>query len=249
MPASSGLITYRLQFSISPIIMTGGIASALPEAALPITMLTNAIAFAGGILSSGGEALSLDDYFAHFQAYAGSTLIDQDIGMYPFANQAIAANAVIQKPLAISMLMFCPAGRGAGYVSKSAIMASIRQSFYQHNTSGGLYTIMTPSYPYIDCVFSSMVDISTTQTKQVQNIYKLDFIQPLVSLAAAQAAYNKEMGQVAAGLPSSTLPGSTSVPPPPIVGNSGLNVTQTTSYPSTPDLSGGLNVTQTQTIQ
>jgi hypothetical protein len=225
MPASSGLISYRLQFDISPIVMTGGIASAIPGAALPIIMLSDAIAFVGGILSSGGDALSLDDYFSHFQAYAGSTLIDQDIGMYPFANQTVAANAIIQKPLAISMLMFCPAGRGAGYASKSAIMTSIRQSFYQHNVNGGLYTILTPSYPYVDCVMSDMVDLSTTMTKQVQNIYKLDFIQPLVSLAAAQSAYNKEMGQVANGMPSNSLPGTTSTPPGPVVANSAYPVT------------------------
>ena len=129
--------------------------------------------------------------------------------MYPFANQQVAANAVIQQPLTISMLMVCPAGRGGGYSSKSALMQSLQASFNNHNTSGGLYTILTPAFPYTDCVMTAMTDISSGATHQVQNSYKLDFLKPLVTLAAASGAQNALMSQISAGLPTGLSSAST----------------------------------------
>ena len=74
---------------------------------LPIISITEALNFTVGILS-GGENIELDDFFANYQPIPGGTLIDQDIGEYPFANQSVAANAVIAKPLKIPMMMICP---------------------------------------------------------------------------------------------------------------------------------------------
>ena len=201
MSISSGGASFKLEFQISPIVMTGGIAANILGGALPVLSLSNAISFVGGLLTPGSDAIGLDDYFAYFQPLPGGTLIDQQIGMYPFANQAVAANAVIQQPLTISMLMVCPAGRGGGYASKSAMMQSLQASFYSHNTSGGLYTILTPSFPYVDCVMTAMTDVSSGQTKQVQNAYKLDFLKPLVTLAAAAGAQNALMSQISSGMP------------------------------------------------
>ena len=198
---SSGLVAYKLAFQISPIMFEGGIASAIPRGILPLLSISNAISFVGGLLTPGDNAPDLDGYFAYFQPLAGGTLIDQQIGMYPFANQSVAANAVIQQPLTISMLMICPAGGSGGYLSKPSIMASIQSSFQSHNTSGGTYSILTLAGLYSSCVMTSMTDISTTTTKQVQNTYKLDFLKPLVSLQQAAQAYNGEMGQIASALP------------------------------------------------
>ena len=114
MSLSSGAAAFKLSFAISPIVMTGGIASNVPGGVLPVLSISDAISFVGGLLSPGDDVLDLDDYFAYFQPLPGGTLIDQTIGMYPFANQTVAANAVIQQPLAISMLMISPAGRGGG---------------------------------------------------------------------------------------------------------------------------------------
>ncbi len=204
MAMSSGAVTFQLQYQVSPIVMTGGIASNLLGSMLPVLSLSNSISFIDGLLSPGSTAPSLDDYFAYFQPLPGGTLIDQQIGMYPFANQAVAANAVIQQPLTISMLMVCPVGAGGGYATKAALMQSLQSSFYQHNTSGGLYTILTPFFPYTDCVMTSMTDVSSGQTKQVQNAYKLDFLKPLVTLAAVSQAQNALMSQIGAGVPTNS---------------------------------------------
>jgi hypothetical protein len=201
---SSGAASYALQFQAAPIILTGGVASSIAGGVLPLINISNAISFPYGLLTTGSDLPTLDELFANYQPLPSSTLIDQEIGTYPFANQTVAANAVIQLPLKISMLMTCPAGAGAGYASKSTIMQSIQATVKQHNTSGGLYTIMTPAFAYTNCVMLRLTDVSGAQMKQVQWLYRWDFEQPLVTLAAAQQAYNAQMGRIAAGLPGGT---------------------------------------------
>jgi hypothetical protein len=203
MSISSGGAAFQLQYQLSPIIMTGGVASGIIGGALPVLSIIN------GLLSGGDD---LNSNFAFFQPLPGGSLIDQQIGMYPFANQQVAANATIQQPLAISMLMICPAGAGGGYQSRLAQMTAIQQSFDQHNKSGGLYTILTPAFAYTNCVFLTMTDVSSTATKQVQNAYKLDFLKPLVTQADAAAAQNALMSQITNGTPtdgSQTIPNNT----------------------------------------
>jgi hypothetical protein len=202
---SPGGAAYFLQFQASPIILTGGVAGNIAGGALPLLNISSAISFPFGLLSPGSELPSLDGLFANFQPLPGSSLISQESGEYPFANQAVAANAVIQQPLTISMLMTCPAGAGAGYSSKSTVMQSIQSTIDQHNKSGGLYTILTPSFPYTDCVMLGLTDVSGSTTKQVQWLYRWDFRKPLITLAASQQAYNAQMGQIAANMPGGTL--------------------------------------------
>jgi hypothetical protein len=160
--------------------------------------LTQATSFSG--LISGGTNVDLDDFFANFYPLPGSSLIDQQIGMYPFANQTVAANAIIVQPLAISMLMQVPVRDPGGYVSKLSNMTSIQNTLHQHNTTGGTYTIATPSYFYTDCVMIGMHDISSGESRQAQIQWKLDFIQPLVSLQAATTAFNTMMQQLSSGV-------------------------------------------------
>src|ERR1700680_1822169 len=95
---SPGGAAFKLTYELSPIILTGGIANFMPGGMLPIIALTEPLNFIGGILSGGGD-LDLDDFFAHFVPLPGSGLVSQEFGEYPFANQAVAANAVIRKPL------------------------------------------------------------------------------------------------------------------------------------------------------
>ena len=201
MSISFGAASFKLASQISPIILVGGIASAIPGGALPIISVSNALNFAGGLLG-GGADLGLDDFFANFQPLPGSTLVEQKIGMYTFANQAVAANAVIRDPLTISMLMVCPSNASNGYTAKLAAMTALQSTLQQHNNSGGTYTIMTPAFVYTNCVMTSMSDVSHAESKQVQNAYRLDFVQPLVSLAQAQAAQNSMMSKISNGVPT-----------------------------------------------
>jgi len=209
MAISSGAAAFKLQFQISPIMLTGGIAGAIPGGVLPVLTLANILG--GGLTDVGAAAdAALDSFFAYFQPLPGSTMIDQQIGMYPFANQNVAANATIQEPWAVSMLMICPAGRGGGYATKFALMQAMQSAFDNHNKSGGLYNVMTPSFVYTDTVMTAMTDVSSSSTKQVQNAYKLDFLKPLVTLAAAAGAQSALMSAVTNGTPTTgALSGAT----------------------------------------
>jgi hypothetical protein len=168
---------------------------------LPIVSITQALDFLDGLLS-GGVDLNLDRFFAHFHPLPGSTLIDQSIAKYPFANQTVAANAVIRNPKVISMKMICPAPFDGGYALKAATMLALQTTLEQHNASGGTYTIATPSYFYTNCVMTRMTDTSETRSLQAQNTYTLDFEQPLLTLQAASAAQNNLMQKISSGLPT-----------------------------------------------
>jgi hypothetical protein len=193
MSLSAGELAFRLSFQLSPILFTGGIAAQM-GGVLPIILITEAFSFVGGILS-GAEDIDPDNFFANFVPVAGSTLIDQQIGKYPFANQAVAANAVITQPLRISLRMICPARGPAGYALKLATMTALQAAFKYHNASGGTYTIATPSFFYTNCLMSSpgMTDISNNASLQAQNTYELSFEQPLLTLQDAQQAQSNLM--------------------------------------------------------
>jgi hypothetical protein len=206
--SSAALALFEIGYTYSPIILTGngGIVSSIPGGMLPIIFLTEPGNFAAGLLS-GGLSPSTNNFFASFTPLPGSTLIDQQIGTYPFANQQVAANAVITQPLQISMLMNCPAKGHLGYGVKLATMIALQNALFQHNTTGGTYTVITPAYIYTNCVMTGMRDVSSGDTKQVQVKYQLDFIQPLITLDQAQQAQNSLMSRLTAG--SQVMPDAT----------------------------------------
>lgn len=188
-----GIDAFALSFQISPIILTGGTASLMAGGMLPIIQALS--------LAFSDTSLSLDDVFANFRPLPGSTLIEQKIGNYTFANQAVAANAVIADPLTISMMMELHVRQDGGYALKLATMIAMQSMFSQHNASGGTYTIATPAFFYTDCVMTRMADASDG-SKQAQNSYQLDFVKPLLSLTQAAQAQNAAMSKISSGLPT-----------------------------------------------
>jgi hypothetical protein len=221
-----GLIAFKMAYQLSPIVLTGGIATSL-GGALPIIALTEgALNILAGLIS-GGENLELDDFFAHYQPLPGGTLIRNEVAMYPFANQAVAANAIIAQPLEISLMMLCPARNTLGYFMKSATMTALQKSLSQHNGLGGTYSIATPAYLYTNCIMLNMRDVSSGDSKQAQFAWQLDFVQPLVTLQAAQSALNGLMQTIANGTPISGNPTWTPSP----IGNP-TSVTNSLSPPS-----------------
>ncbi len=198
---SIGRTIFQLGFEISPIILTGGIASLMDGDMLPIVALTEAPNFITGLLTGNTES-SLDDFFAHFRPLQGTTLIDNAIGSYPFANQAIAANAIITQPLRVSFVMVCPAKTSFGYATKLATMAMLQSTIQQHTNQGGTYTLVTPSNIYANCILTGLRDISTGESQQPQISWQWDFVQPLVSLQQAQAAQSQLMSKLTNGLPT-----------------------------------------------
>lgn len=186
---------WKLTYQISPIILTNGVAGLIPGGLLPIVALTQAVDFVDGLLS-GSVDTNLDDFFGAFRPAAGATLIDNQIGHYPFANQSVAANAVIFQPLRVSLIMDCPVRAGSSYFDKLATMSGLKTTLDSHNQSGGTYTVATPSYLYTNCVMTGLHDVSGSGSKQVQWSWQFDFEQPLLTLNQAQQAQNSLMSQI-----------------------------------------------------
>jgi len=205
MSTPPGLTAYKLSFELSPIILIGGVIGQYVPG-VPIIALTQGLSFLNGILSGGSPDLDPDDFFANFQPLPGSTLIDQQIATYPFANQSVAANAVISQPLTISLLMVCPARGPGGYLVKLATMTALQYTLAQHNASGGTYIVATPAKIYPNCILTAMRDVSTGESIQRQFKYQLDFSQPLLTVAQAQAAQNSLMSQLTAQTPITGTP-------------------------------------------
>jgi hypothetical protein len=192
------LAAWKLTFQLSPIVLTNGIATNVPGGMLPIIVFTEALNFIDGLLI-GTEDIELDGFFANFEPTTGATLIDQEIGHYPFANQAVAANAVIAQPLTVSMRMLCPVKDIAGYPLKLATMMALQAALTQHNGSGGTYTVVTQSYFYTNCIMTGMRDVSSEESNQQQFIWQMDFEQPLLTLQSAQQAQNSLMSKLTGG--------------------------------------------------
>lgn len=200
MSISVGLAVWKLAFQLSPIILTGGLAKLMPGQMLPLVAITEALSFPLGLLSGGSDTLDLDGFFANFEPLPGGTLINQDLARYPFGNQGIAANAVIQQPLRFSLLMKTPAQGPLGYFLKLAVFQSLQAALNQHNKSGGLYIVMTPAFVYTNAVMLDLRDTSSGATKQPQNAWTFDFEQPLITLNDIQAAQSSLMSQISSSL-------------------------------------------------
>lgn len=190
-------MAYDLAFQISPIILVGGIASNVPGGLLPIIALGGQAAAAlQGALSGG---VNTDAFFARYVPIPGSTLINQTVATYPFANQATAANATIQQPLNISLRMIAPVKDTAGYLTKLAIWTSLQSSLATHNAAGGLYHVSTPWNLYTNCLLQTITDTTGGEGKQQQIMAQWDFFRPLVTQAQATSTLNSLMGKLSSG--------------------------------------------------
>lgn len=197
--SSIGRTAFRLGFELSPILLTRGIASNIPGGTLPLIALTQSIGLIKGLLS-GGNVLDTDTYFAHFTPVTGATLVNNQIGKYPFANQAVAGNAIIAQPLNVALMMTCPVNDGTSYLTKLMTMKMMKATLDKHNQAGGTYTVLTPSNIYTDCVLTSLKDVTGGSTKQAQAQWQWDFEQPLIAQSDAVQALNNMMSKLKQGL-------------------------------------------------
>lgn len=243
----SAAIAFANSFEISPIILVGGIANTLgsgqpPNAQLPIAQLLSPNLFPGGATGTSQGGSDTDDFFARFVLVEGGTLQEWAIATWPLANQAVAANDVIQQPLRLSLRMICPARvETVGYVSKSQTMTNLVNQLTSHIGQGGYFTVATPSYVYVGMLLTKLTDVTDwSPGRQVQVEWQFDFVQPLITDAAAQAAQNTAMSKIT----SQTGPvtqgaggqgGSGTVPS--ASGLAGASVFPNTGASSTPDVS------------
>lgn len=191
---------YRLGFELSPIILTGGVAQAIPGGLLPIVALTQAADFTLGLLQ-GSVDLNPDDFFAHFRPAPGTSLVRNALGAYPFANQAVAGNAIISQPNNVSLFMTCPVHTRGGYATKFLTMTALKQVLDMHSNLGGTFTVATPSYIFTNCVLESLTDISPGQSKQAQTDWLWTFSQPLLTETQAAEVFNSLFTKIAGGMP------------------------------------------------
>lgn len=194
------LSNFQLSFEICPIILIGGIAQNLPQQSLPIIALTEQQNYNSGLVS-GSLQIPPENYFAHFLLLPGNKLLSNSIAQYPFANQNVAANAIVGNPLNVSFIMICPANNINDYTAKSGIITALKRSLDQHNAAGGMYNISTPAYTYTYCVMKDFVDVSSGTDKQLQYEYRLDFERPLLTQIEATNSYNALMGKMNGFLP------------------------------------------------
>lgn len=193
--------TAQLSFQICPILLTGGMASNVAGGVLPMMHLMGP----GGsqLPLPGGSNLplpyssnSLDDAFAAFNVLPGGTLISQTIAKYPFANQYVAANAVIVEPLTLSVIMDTPMRGPKAWAQKSAVMTNLKSVLERHNLVGGMYTVVTPAYMYQNLVMVSLTDNSRGNSSLPQNAWRFDFERPLVVQQDLQSSYNNLMTKI-----------------------------------------------------
>ena len=188
---------FALSYSISPIYLTGGTAGGLSGGTVAITEYLQGSNYSS--LLSAGSAASLDDFFAHFIPLSGGRLVNQAIGEYPFANQATAANAVIQLPINVTLMMICGPKKAGDLTNRQAVLSALKAALNQHNLSGGTYSVNTPAYLYTDCILKELTDVSSGASHNVQIQWHWVFEKPLVTLQDAQAAQNNLMGKLSNG--------------------------------------------------
>ena len=189
---TTGQTIFEAAFEISPIILQGGLAQ-FSGGYLPLTAITEIIDYPG---------LSSKQFFAHYKPLAGSTLAEWQIAEYPFVNLQMAANAQIQMPLKVSLLMVAPAQTGGGYLFKQAIFTALKIALENHVQLGGTFTVLTPAYTYTNCLLTSLRDVSSPSDKQAQTMYQWDFVQPLITESGALQVVGQLMDRVGGGLPT-----------------------------------------------
>ena len=177
--------SFSLSYQKSPILFVGGIAGNLYP--LPIVSLTDGVFFPSGVVS-GSVGLELRDFMFDYFPLSGSTFVNNQIGQYPFANQSVAANAIISEPLNISLLMHAYPRGPAAYAQRQSVFTALKKSLDQHTALGGTYNVATPVYIFQNLILTGLTVVSDGDEKRPQSKFRWDFVQPLLTLQAAQAA-------------------------------------------------------------
>lgn len=203
---SLGQYLFQLGYELSPIILTNGVATPF-GGMLPIIAITQAANFTLGILN-GTSPIDPNTFFGRYRPLPGGTLIRNESGKYPFANQVIAANAIIAKEKQISLLMEARANQPGAYVSKLVTFSALKALLDLHNQSGGTYTVATPAFIYTNCILLELRDVSRNDSNQPQSTWQWDFEQPLITATQADQTYtqlNSFLSVISAGVPQPSV--------------------------------------------
>lgn len=193
---------FKLAFEISPIILVDGIANHVPGGAIPIAVFTEGLSMTYGQVVSGSD---LANFTTRFYPMAGTSMIAQEIGTYPFYDMATAANSVVKMPNRITMQMVRPANaENAPYPEKIVTFTALKTALDYHNANGGSYTVLTPACVYTGCLMRNMIDVSgfSDDNKQVQHTWSIEFEQPLLRLNQLEQVMGNMMQKFNDGMPA-----------------------------------------------
>lgn len=190
---------YKLGFEISPVILCDGIAQSIPGGMLPIVALTQSASFVTGLIGGAINLTDLDKYFCHWRPVQGGTLVDYDIARYPFANQTVAANALLAQPLRISLLMDAPVNENTGAMTKLVTISALQAVLQAHANLGGTFIIATPALIYSGCILRTVKDVTSSSEAIPQRSWMWDFEQPLVTETGAKQAVNSLLKKIDGG--------------------------------------------------
>lgn len=126
-------------------------------------------------------------------------MVDYDIARYPFANQTVAANALLAQPLRVSLLMDAPVNENTGAMTKLVTLSALQAVLQAHANLGGTYIVATPSVIYNNCILKTVKDNSAGNEPLPQRSWLWDFEQPLISETAADRAVNSFLSKIDAG--------------------------------------------------
>ncbi len=209
MPASN--TQKQLWYQVCPIFLTGGSVSDIPGSMMGMMTILTPTASPG--LGLPYNQNDLDNAFAAFNVIPGGQLVFQTIAKYPFANQAVGANAVISEPLTLSVIMDTPMRDANSWDLKHSVFTALKSTLDSHNNKGGTYTVATPAYTYFNMVLLSLTDNSRGGSSLPQNAWRFDFEKPLVALQDLESAMNTFMSKSTNKLPTDgKITGSSPVP-------------------------------------
>lgn len=201
---STGRNVLKLGYEISPILLTGGVAEKL-KGTVPILLYTQAVATMNGLIAGGLHGHlnipDLDNMWCTWNQLGNSTLVDNDVATYPFANQTLAANAVVTQPLTVSMQMRCPPRGPGAMVTKLATLQALSAVLNKHVTMGGTFVVITPGQIYTDMILKKMTDTSPQPDKQPSSQFRLDFVRPLTQIDATVQKSATLISKLSGGMP------------------------------------------------
>ncbi|QFS70971.1 hypothetical protein GBC03_12540 [Citrobacter telavivensis] len=195
---------YKLGFEISPVILCDGIAQAIPGGMLPIVALTQSASFVTGLLGGAINLTDLDKYFCHWKPVQGATIVDYDIARYPFANQVVAANALLAQPLRVALEMKAPVNENTGVMTKLVTISALQSVLQAHANLGGTFIVATPSVIYNRCILRTVKDVTSGNDALPQLTWMWDFEQPLITTTDADRAVTNFLKRIDAGDPNKT---------------------------------------------
>lgn len=188
-------------YQINPLFLQGGSFANIPGGVFPFSLLAGALlGVVQGALGSG------EPFLGRWMVLPGGKMLNQSVATYPFASQQVAANATMQEPLTLSLLLRAPVKDGFGYATKPAIWTSIQTALTAHNNAGGTYTIFTPALFYQNGLLLNAFDATNGHTKQEQVDWQFDFFFPLITQQGAASAFSTAMQKLEGGQPVTGAP-------------------------------------------